>query len=284
MAQTSPTLRRWELARRLRQLREASGLNLEDVAEQLLCSTSKISRIETAARGASSRDVRDLCGIYRVDAATRDYLMRLAREAKERGWWQHYDEVVPDYTTFMGLEAAASSIQAYDTITVPGLLQIPAYSVALTRRLHLPLGADAAEQYATSRQERQKRLTEPESPDYWVILDEAALHRQVGGPKVMKDQIEHLVHRSTERHVILQIIPFAAGAHAGMEGNFAILGYDQAEVPDVVYTEGRAGHLFLSRDADLKLFRDTFDHLRAVAESPDDSLDRMQQLLAELSG
>jgi transcriptional regulator with XRE-family HTH domain len=282
MPQTSPTLRRWELARRLRQLREAAGLNLEDVAAELLCSPSKISRIETAARGASARDVRDLSRIYEVDPATQDYLMRLAREAKERGWWQRYDEVLPDYTTFMGLEAAASSIQSYDTIIIPGLLQIPAYSVALTRRLNLPVGADAADQYARSRQERQKRLQGPDAPSYWVILDEAVLHRQVGGPTVMRDQIHDLAQRITERQVILQIIPFTAGAHAGMEGDFAILGYDQqADMPDLVYLEGRAGQLFLSREADLKYFRDTFDHLRAAAESPDDSLDHIRQLLIE---
>jgi transcriptional regulator with XRE-family HTH domain len=280
MAQQSPTLRRWELARRLRHLRETSGLNLEDVARELLCSPSKISRIETGARGASARDVRDLGRLYKVDTSTQEYLMSLAREAKQRGWWQHFDEVVPDYTTFMGLEAAASSIQTYETIIVPGLLQIPEYAIALTRRLNLPLGAEAAHQYATTRQERQKRLATPEAPDYWVILDEAVLHRQVGGPKVMRDQIHHLTERIGERQVILQVIPFAAGAHAGMEGNFVMLGYQESDVPDLVYVEGRAGHLFLSREADLKLYRETFDHLRATAASPDDSLDLLRGLLA----
>jgi transcriptional regulator with XRE-family HTH domain len=279
MAQQSPTLRRWELARRLRLLREASGRSLEDVAQELLCSPSKVSRIETGARGASARDVRDLGRIYGVDAATQEYLMRLAREAKQRGWWQHFDEVLPDYATFMGLEAAAASIETYETIIVPGLLQTADYALALTRRLNLPVGAEAAQQYATSRLQRQKRLADPDAPAYWVILDEAVLHRQVGGADVMRAQIEHLAQSISERRVVLQVIPFSAGAHAGMEGNFVLLGYDQANVPDVVYVEGRAGQLFLSRDADLRLYRDTFAHLRATAASPDDSFELLHDML-----
>jgi transcriptional regulator with XRE-family HTH domain len=279
MPYPSPTLRRWELARRLRGLREHSGLSLEDVAAELLCSPSKISRIETAARAASARDVRDLSRVYGLDDTTRDDLMALAREAKERGWWQHFDDVLPDYTTFMGFEAAASSIEDYETILVPGLLQTQEYTHALTNRLNLPVGSEAADQYAASRQARQKRLLGGDRPHYWVILDEAVLHRQVGGPKIMHDQIQYLAESVTERRVTLQVIPFETGAHAGMEGNFVILRYEQSEVPDLVYVEGRAGQLFLSREADLKLYRQTFDHLRAAAESPDASLDRLHRLL-----
>ena len=117
-----------------------------------------------------------------------------------------------------------------------------------------------------------------------MIIDEAVLHRQVGGPKVIRDQVEHMIRCITEDRVILQVLPFEAGAHAGMNGNFTVLHFEAAEAPDLVYVEGRTGDLFLNRPVDLTLHRDTFDHLRATAESPDRSLDRMQQLLNEMPG
>lgn len=278
-ARMSPTLRRMELARRLRALRETSGKSLEDVAGELLCSPSKISRIETGARGASARDVRDLCRIYAVPEDTQHYLMDLAREAKQRGWWQAFDEVVSDYTMLMGLEAGASAIHQYETVLVPGLLQTVDYSRALMRRISPAVSDDAAEQYVISRQERQQRLFGDDPPEYWAIMDEAAVRRQVGGVKVMNDQIEHLIRCAEEHRVILQIIPFLAGAHPGMEGNFEMLHYEDAVSTDVVYVEGRAGNLFLHREADLRLHRQTFDHLRATAESPDHTIDRLQRII-----
>jgi transcriptional regulator with XRE-family HTH domain len=253
-------------------------MGLEEVASQLLCSPSKISRLETGARGASPRDVRDLCRIYAADDATRAYLMDLAQEAKQRGWWQHFDEVFPDYPTYIDLEGAASDIQVYETVLVHGLLQTTDYSLALMRRINLRLGTEAAEQYANSRRERQKRLLGGDRPAFWAILDEAAIRRQVGGPKIMADQIAHLVECAEQRRVILQIIPFEAGAHAGMEGNFTVLRFEDSDVPDHIYVEGRAGHLFLSRDEDLRLYRETFDHLRATAASPDESLEFLRRL------
>jgi transcriptional regulator with XRE-family HTH domain len=283
MAQAStPTLRRWELARRLKQHREESGLSLEDVAQQLLCSPSKISRIETAARGASLRDVRDLSRIYGLDEATQDYLMTLARETKQRGWWQDYTQMTPDALSYIGFEQAAAAIQQYETIIIPGPFQTADYTRALIRRLTtLNLSPGSEEQYASSRQQRHERLRSGDNPSYWVILDEAVVRRQVGGPKVMHDQISHLLRCVDDRQLVLQILPFASGAHAGMQGSFVMMQFD-ASVPDLVYIEGGAGAWYLSRDAELRLYHQAFDHLRATAVSPDDSLDLLRRIRAEL--
>jgi transcriptional regulator with XRE-family HTH domain len=282
-SRSSPSVRRLELGRQLRRRREASGLSLEDVAEHLMCSPSKISRIETGARSASQRDVRDLCRLYEVNEADQSHLMDLSREAKQRGWWQSYDEIVPGAVTYTGYENAASAIQAYESIVVPGLLQIPDYTRALTRSLNLrrrnpQVGEEAADQYASTRQRRQERLLEPNPPHYWVILDEAVLHRQVGGPKTMHDQLAHLAGFARDQHVILQIIPFTAGAHAGMEGGFTILHFENDDVPTMVFVESRGGHLYLSRDADIEHFEDDFDHLRAAALNLDDSVDLLERM------
>jgi transcriptional regulator with XRE-family HTH domain len=274
----NPTIRRWELGSHLRRLRESAGLSLDDVARELLCSPSKVSRIETAARTASLRDVRDLCQLYNVDSAEREHLMRLARESKQAGWWRNYDEVPSRYATYIALEDAATSIQQYAMIRIPGLLQTPDYARAVLRRNVPRLGESVIEQYIMTRQERKRVLTKDDAPTYWAILDEAVLQREVGGAKVMREQMQHLVEQITEQHVVLQIVPFSAGAHAGMDNSFTVLEFKTAQIPDVVYVEALSGHLFLNRDQDLRLHHEVLDHLRAAALSPDASLDLLHGL------
>jgi transcriptional regulator with XRE-family HTH domain len=276
---SSPTVRRWELAGRLRALREGAGLGIEEVSAQLLCSPSKISRLETAVRGASLRDVRDLCALYQADEAVTEHLMELARQSKEPGWWQSFDEVAPRFATYIGLEDAAVAIRSYETIRMQGLLQTPDYTRALVRRIFPGISAKAAEQFVETRQTRFQQVLEgPTRPDLWVILDEAVLARQVGGPKVMQNQIDHIIKCVDEGLLTLQVVPFAAGAHAGMEGSFTILEFPPETLPQVVYVEGRSGQIFLNRPADLREFEDAFDHLRATAAAPDDSVDLLHRL------
>ncbi len=276
--QVSPTVRAWVLANRLRALREAAGMSIEDVAARLLCSPSKVSRLETARRSAALRDVRDLCLLYEVDDDEAHELMTLAREAGQPGWWQSYEVVASRSATYIGLEDAATALEHYETVRVPGLLQTPDYTRALMRRIVPGLSPEAVEQYVESRVERQRLLEGERRPSYWVILDEAVLHRQVGGPKVMQGQLERLSRLAQSGTLTLQLVPFEAGAHAGMEGTFMILKFEGSLMPDVVYVEGRSGQLFLNRPAELAVYRETLDHLRAVAESPDATLDRLQRL------
>jgi len=274
----SPTVRRRVLAARLRALREAAGLSIERVAAELLCSPSKISRLETAARGATLRDVRDLARLYEVDETVTEELMTLVRDAKQRGWWESFDEVAARSSTFIGLEDAAVALEQYETIRIPGLLQTPDYTRSLMRRIIPGLTADAVEQYVQTRQERQKVLLAPTRPSYWALLDEAALRRQVGGPDIMREQLLALVRAAEDGLVTLQVVPFEAGAHSGMEGSFIVLKFGDPSLSDVVYVEGRSGQLFLNRPFDLQVFREVLDHLRAVAEGPDASVARIAAL------
>jgi transcriptional regulator with XRE-family HTH domain len=274
----SPTVRRRVLAARLRALREAAGLSIERVAAELLCSPSKISRLETAARGATLRDVRDLARLYGVDDTVTEELMTLVRDAKQRGWWESFDEVAARSSTFIGLEDAAVALEQYETIRIPGLLQTPDYTRSLMRRIIPGLSADAVEQYVQTRQERQKVLLAPTRPSYWALLDEAALRRQVGGPDIMREQLLALVRAAEDGLVTLQVVPFEAGAHSGMEGSFIVLKFGDPSLSDVVYVEGRSGQLFLNRPFDLQVFREVLDHLRAVAEGPDASIARIAAL------
>jgi transcriptional regulator with XRE-family HTH domain len=279
VAEGSPTVRRRELGALLRQLREEKEMSVKQVTERLLCSPSKVSRIETGQRGATLRDVRDLCDLYEVnDKAERDRLMRLAKEGKEQGWWQSYD-LASTTTTYVGLEAEAIRIKDYDTSVIPGLLQSTDYFRALyddplpepTEREVTP---DLVSQRVEARLIRQQLLTRtrPSPLEFWAILDEAALHRVVGGPSVMSAQLTHVVEAMQLPNVTVQVIPFTVGAHPALDSTFNILEFSDA-VPDLVYSEGLAGFFFLERANDVERYQRVFEHLSEIALNEGQSAD-----------
>ena len=274
-----PTLRRWELGSRLRELRAPSGLTVEDVAEALLCSASKISRLETGARGASQRDVRDLCNLYDVSAETREELMELAKPAKVEAYWKGLDADRPDWSTFVELEISASSIECYETIRIPGLLQTPAYTRELVSAIEPSYPASTLDQLVETRRRRQERLDDPDGPRLWCIVDEAAFTRQVGGPKAMSELIRHIIDVSRKPNVTVQMIPFSEGAHGGQEGVFQIMEFPSDSLGPVVYVEGRSGGLFFNAEPKISLYRETFDLLRAAAASPVDTRARLETII-----
>ncbi|HEY0359809.1 MAG TPA: helix-turn-helix transcriptional regulator, partial [Mycobacteriales bacterium] len=258
---SSPTLRRRELATRLRDLRLQTGLTADEVAARMLVSPAKISRIETGARGVSLRDVRDLCEIYTADAGEREHLATLVREAKQPSWWQQYD--LP-YATFVGLESAAATILDYESSVIPGLLQTEDYARAVTDGILCDAAPDLTRQRVEVRLTRQRLLTQESPPQLWTVIDEAALHRVVGGPGVMRAQLEALAERATLPNVTVQVVPFEAGAHPGMDSTFILLHLEE-EVSDVVYIEGLVGNLYQESPSDLARYRRVFDQLRAIA-------------------
>ena len=264
----SPTLRRRELGAMLRSLRQDRGMTVEQVAELLLCSPSKVSRMETGQRGATARDIRDLCEIYGVTASSeREKLMELAREGKQPGWWQAY--ALP-YTTFVGLEQAASSVKIYTCAIVPGLLQTADY----TRAIHyvgIPRFPDEViEERVQERSTRQQVLTRPNPPSVEIVLDEAVLHRSVGGPSVMIEQLDRILAASDYTNVTIQVLTYDIGAHPAMESDLTILAFDE-KAPSIVYVEGLVGQIYLERQTDVERYENVFDRLRTTALNPKDS-------------
>ena len=279
MASASPTVRRRELGARLRALRTGAGMTVDDVAGRMEVSPAKISRIETGARGVSVADVRFLCELYQVSTEERDRLLNLSRESRRRSWWQEYG--LPDaVATYVGLEDAARSIHQYETSLVPGLLQVESYARALTSGILPDLDPDSVEQLVQARLTRQALLSGDDPPEYWAVLDEAALHRVIGGPKIMREQLTALIERSRPRNVTVQVIPLEAGAHPGLDSAFELL--QLAEVSDVVHVEGLIGSFFLQSPADLTRYRRAFDQLRAIAMSPRDTRDRIAAVAERL--
>jgi transcriptional regulator with XRE-family HTH domain len=272
----SPTVRRRELGSLLRALRNERGLTVDQVAAELLCSPSKVSRMETGHRGVTARDIRDLCRIYGVtDPAQQTRLTRLVAEGKQQGWWQSFE--LDNFATFVGLEEAATATKNFQSNAVPGLLQIPDYARAMHKANVPEMSAERIDELIQVRLTRQRSLAKEPPLQLSSVLDEAVLRRLVGGYRVMRDQVRHLANAAQWPNVTIQIIPFSAGAHPAMESTFDILEFGDTALPSVVYVEGLAGNMYLERLPDLQRYEQVFDYLRQIALSPQDSI----ELLAE---
>lgn len=276
----SPTARRRRLAIELRRLREETGLTIEAVAAQMECSASKISRTENAQVAPTARDVRFMLQIYGVEGKRCEDLVQTAREARQKAWWHPYGDVA--LGPYVGLEAASDTIQAYEALLVPGLLQTREYARAAIRAARPDLAPAEIERRVDLRLARQRLLDGDDPPEMWLVLDEAVLRRRVGGPEVMRDQLEHLSAAAQATNLTLQVLPFESGEHAGMDGAFVILGFPDIADPDVVYLDNATGGLYLETDEELRRYTLMFDHLRAAALKPDNSLERVVAQIKEL--
>ena len=271
----SPTVRRRELGALLRKLRTEKGLTVEQAAEQLMFSMSKLSRMETGHGVATPRDIRDVCSLYEVtDEAERKRMLNLAVEGRQAGWWQSYD--LNQFADYVGLEADAVSVKNYQSILIPGLLQTPDYARAVNEAVIPQPDPERLEEQTEVRLRRQERLTQDPPLRFGVILDEAALHRVIGGPAVMEAQLWHLVELSQLPNVTLQVIPFSAGAHPAMDSTFIILEFADA-VPGLVYVEGLVGWVYMERSRDIERYMQVFERLCDVALPPRKSIEHIEK-------
>ena len=265
----SPTVRRRELGALLRALRNDRGLTVDQVAAELLCSPSKVSRMETGHRGATLRDVRDLCELYGVTGeAERERLMTLAREGKQPGWWQSLDLV---HKAYVGLEQDAISLSVFQSAVVPGLLQIADYIRAIHYGGIPRLDDVAIEERVEERYKRQQILNRENPPKVEFMLDEAVLHRPIGGPGVMRRQLSHLIEVAGRPQVIIRVVPYSIGAHPALESNFNLLEFS-GQAPAIVHAEGLAGQLFQERQQDVDRYLLVLQMLRDLALSPKESV------------
>jgi transcriptional regulator with XRE-family HTH domain len=271
MTTRTPTGRRRRLGAELRRLREASGLTIDRVAEALECSQSKVSRIETGQVSATPRDVRDMLALYRVDPDQREAIVQIAREARQRGWWQKFVDVPDGVPAYVGLETAATSIDVYMSLIVPALLQTDDYARAIIGAVRPDLPRAEIERRVELRMSRQTLLDRDDPPELRVLLDEAVLQRPVGGPAVMAGQLRRLLEDAERPAVTIQVLPIATGAHAGMDGPFTIFGFPAPAEPDVVALDSAADALYLEGPEDLRRYRRVFERLLPVALTPEAS-------------
>ncbi|MDI3403420.1 helix-turn-helix domain-containing protein [Streptomyces cavernicola] len=275
----NPTVRRRRLGQELRRLRELKGMTAEEVADKLLVSQSKISRLENGRRSISQRDVRDLCGVYEVeDHRVVESLMQMAKDSRQQGWWHAFGDI--PYSVYIGLETDAASLRVYEPQVVPGLLQTRAYAEALIAGALPETSTTDIEKRVQVRVRRQERINSGEAPlRLWAVLDEAALRRVVGDRQLMIQQLEHLVEMSHEPHVTVQVMPFSMGAHPGVNGQYAILEFPDAADSSVVYIEGVTSDLYLEKANDVQKYSVMYEHLRAQALN----VDQTRQFISEVA-
>jgi transcriptional regulator with XRE-family HTH domain len=262
-----PTVQRLVLGGHLRRLREDAGITTERAAVIIRGSHSKISRMEHGRVGFKERDIADLLTLYGViEGDEREALLKLARGSSLPGWWQSYLDILPHWVEpYFGLEAAASFIREYELQFVPGLLQTEAYARAVIR-LGTSVAQDEIVRRAQARVSRQEILRRDSPPKIWAVLDESALHRVIGGPEVMKEQLRHLLDMCDHPAVTVQILPFSAGAHRAMGGAFTILRYTEPDLRDVVFIEQLTSALYLDKQAEVDSYLEVIDEVCLQAE------------------
>lgn len=276
-----PTVRLRRLAGELRGLRQAAGLTREDAAEQTNINSATLYRIETAKARPQRRTLLTLLDKYGVtDPARRAALVELSKQATQLGWLQAYESELPEeYTTYISFENEARSVRNYESLFVPGLLQTEGYTRAVVTASLPYSSAEEIEQRVETRAQRQASITKDDPLKLWTIVDEAVLHRQVGGTQVMTDQLRHLLDMSTQPHITFQVLPYKVGAHPGMHGAFAVMDFPEAADPELVYIENMAGALYLEKESDVRRYAEMFNQLRAAALNVADSRTLVSHLI-----
>ena len=277
----SPTVMRILLGVQLRRLREASGVSLEDAGYVIRASSSKISRLETGRVGCKDRDIVDLLSHYGVtDEAQREELRALAARANSRGWWHDYSDILPGwFEEYIGLEEAAVQIRGYEVQLVPGLLQTEDYARAVTLLEYS--NPKEINRRVSLRMARQAILSRPEPTSFWVVVDEAALRRPIGGSAVMRAQLKHLIAISQRPNVTIQVMPFKMGGHSAVGGPFSVLHFAESDLSDVVYLEQLASSQYLDKPDVIDKYRAVLERLCLEALTPADSVTKLQALLSE---
>jgi transcriptional regulator with XRE-family HTH domain len=269
MAQAhSPTIRARRLGSYLQQLRDEHGLSFAAVAARIDVHHTTVRRIEKGLHKTDIAVITELLDIYGVDHARRLELLDLADNAFRRGWWLEYPELDG---MFLAFEDEASLIRNWQTSLVPGLLQTEGYARALIATAVPPLPSDEVEKRVRGRLERQDLLSRENGPQLHAILSEAVLRQQVGGPEVMRDQLDHFLKAGERDNVTVQVLPFGSGANVGLCGSFALLGFAHPSDPDVAYTENLSGSVYPESEAALTRFRMAWGDVADDALSPDES-------------
>jgi transcriptional regulator with XRE-family HTH domain len=271
----SPTFVRFQLGAQLRRLRDEAKVSTERAAAAIEVTASTLRRIEQGRVGIKGPALTALLNEYGVqDEELRETLLTMAREGKQRGWWAKFSDLPQVYRQYIGLESAAQEIQDFQTIVVPGLLQTEAYARAMISSGARRPSPAAVEQHVTVRMERQKLIAEGKLK-LVAVMDEAVLHRQIGGAEVMREQLTAMLELAKLHNVSIQVIPFREGAYASMLSSFAILNFPAG--PSVVYIEGLTGDLYAEGD-EVQRCLTVLNELRASALSPTASLEMIKQI------
>ncbi|MFF0307861.1 helix-turn-helix domain-containing protein [Streptosporangium sp. NPDC004379] len=276
------TLRAQWLGQQLRELREANSLLLKDVAEYLQRDPSTASRFESGEYPIRRPDLLALLDLYGVaDSGRRESLMKLSQEVWQKGWWDGYaTEVAGALIDYVWLESRAREIRAFDNVLLLGLFQTEEYARAVIEAAELGAEKHQIERWVELRMTRQEILKGEDPPQLSVIIDEAVLRREVGGPECMVNQLHHLIEHTSRPNIEIRVLPFSAGAHASPTGAFRILRMKDP-YPEVAYVETPKGAVYVE-SPDTERFMLTYDDLRKLTLVPEDSAELISALAEEM--
>jgi transcriptional regulator with XRE-family HTH domain len=276
-----PSYYRRRVREALRKAREAAGLTQRDAAAALDWSPSKLVRIEAGSVGVSTTDLRALLALYQLgnDSAVQE-LVEMTRASKERPWFSKFQDVLsPAFAQYLGYESSASIVRGFQPLTVPGLLQTDDYARAILQASRV----GQVEERVELRVARQELLEREDTPEIFYVLDEAALHRIVGSPAVMRHQLRHLKELASQSNVSVRIVPFAAGAHPSMKGSFTILEFADWD-EDVLYLETAGGSVTSREDQKVVAeYRESFEILTDMSLNVQESVDLIESLISSLN-
>jgi transcriptional regulator with XRE-family HTH domain len=268
-----PTVKLRRLSTELRRLRTDAGMSREHVEEKTGVNAGTLYRIESARAKPQRRTLTALLDLYDAAEPLRSDLLQLARGTEDQGWLRQYQSALPgEYSAYISFEAEARSVRNYESLFIPGLLQTEDYARAVITGVLPSATTEEVDQRVQARLERQQLLSADEPLELWAVMDEAAVRRVVGGRQLMGQQVSHLIDMTQQANVTIQVIPFDAGAHPGMPGSFVYLEFKDPADSDLLYIDTMAGDLFLESEADLRRYTAMFDHLRAEALSPTETV------------
>ncbi|MCD5316722.1 helix-turn-helix domain-containing protein [Kineosporia babensis] len=278
----NPTASRRVLAAQLRRLRLAAGKSTEDAARELMASSSKISRLESGERTPQARDVRDLARFYGATDDDIEHMQLLVSEARRKGWWADYSTEEEQGENYLGLESAASSMDVFENLRWPGLLQTEAVTRALLKDIRLPgaLPLGFIDDQVVLRRKRQERMLSGELSAHF-ILDEGVFHRPLG-VDVVDAQARHVLDIANDLpNVTLQIVALRRGSYPGLDGSFLILQYPkESGLEDIAFSEGLHGMLLMERPSVVDKYRKVFSGIASeYALPPGESLDWLRGFL-----
>lgn len=269
-----------ELVKLRKEMNDGKGMTVEQVTRQLGWSTGRLTYLELhkGVRADVGSVTRLLDEVYKVTDPERAALLELAKQSREKGWWVTWRDVFP--SAYPGFEDAATAIRTYDEI-IPGLLQTEAYAAGVFSAGQV-LDPDLIARKVAGRMRRQEVLIRDSPPNLWAIIDEAALHRTVGGPEVMDAQLRHLIEQAAWPNITIQVLPFKAGAHAAMDGPFVVLDFATSDDVPLVYLESATTSLLLEEAADIQSYNLIFQRAVSSAKAPDESVAYLAELRDEL--
>ncbi|RSN71687.1 MULTISPECIES: helix-turn-helix domain-containing protein [Actinomadura] len=258
------TVRGRRLARELRKLRQEAKLSGDQVARELEWEQSKISRMENAKMRITSGEVMELLELYGITGDKRTELVQLAREARKKGWWHSYEDVLSTgFSDYLAFESEALTYRTFQSQLIPGILQTADYARAIFRGAR-PRTTEEIERAVEARLARQERLTTSTNPLHArLVIDESTLHRSVGDTTVMRAQLRRVLELGELANVSVQVLPFEAGVHAAIDGPFTLLTFKR--YPEVLYMEHFMGWIYLEKPSETERSNVVFDHLTASA-------------------